>query len=93
MPKVTTHVQDPHITIEHEIHRLEDGSYTYSTRTRVEIDDEISHAAALAAELATTADTIARQELVRRLTRDVEMSSDPEVVSLWNQAQRMAKSG
>lgn len=87
MAKVTTHVQDPSVTIEHWIHRLESGAYTYSTRTTVTMDSDIEHAAELAAELARKADHVARRELIRRLTGDAEALNNEEYKQVWQTVQ------
>jgi len=79
----TVTIEDPTITIEHTIHRLENGSYTWSTRTSVTTTGDIQEAAEQAAELAHRADKIARQEVVRRLTGDVDLIHNPEVIRTW----------
>ena len=89
MAKVATHVADPSITIEHWIHRLETGAYTYTTRTSVTIDSDVQHAAEIAADLARKADDVARKELVRRLTKDVQTFTDPEVQETWREVQTL----
>jgi hypothetical protein len=89
MARVSTHVQDPEITIEHLICRLENGAYTYTTRTVVVVEDDIEDAGRLAAEVARKADDIARQELIRRMTADVKTLSTPEVIETWGQIQEL----
>jgi len=83
MGRITTVIEDPEITMECVMHRLENGTYTWTTRTAVTTTGDIEEAAEMLADLAVRADDFARQELVRRLSKDILLVSDPEVLTKW----------